>query len=208
MQHFNIEFREKRIPLFTETTDQELEPYFSDCKVPILVDDDFVIWDSFSILEYLSENYLDSKGWPDDVKARALARSISAEMHSSFANVRNELPMNCRKTFHDIKLTPEAVREVGRIKDLWQKCRTEYGDQGEWLFGQYSIADAMYAPIALRFAGYSIPLAGIEKSYVNTVLAHPNIIQWMEAGKVEKEVIAMDEIDSRNENTLNKDELA
>jgi glutathione S-transferase len=196
MKHFNLKFEEKRIPLFTETTDQELEPYFSDCKVPILLDDDFIVWDSLSILEYLSENYLDSKGWPNKVKARALARSISAEMHSSFTNVRNELPMNCRKRFHDIQLSSEATREVERIKDLWQKCRSEYGAQGEWLFGQYSIADAMYAPIALRFAGYGIPLCGIEEAYVKSVLAHRNIIEWMQAGKAEKEVIEMDEIDT------------
>jgi glutathione S-transferase len=196
MKHFNIEFAEKRIPLFTETTDQELAPYFSDYKVPVLLDDDFVVWDSLSILEYLSENYLDSKGWPEDVKARALARSVSAEMHSSFSNVRNELPMNCRKIFHDIRLSPEATREVGRIKDLWRKCRKEYGTNGEWLFGQYSIADAMYAPIALRFAGYSIPLSGIEEAYVKTVLAHPSIIEWIQDGKAEREIIEMDEIDA------------
>jgi len=194
MKHFSIDFTELRIPLFTDTTDQELEAYFSDCKVPILQDGAFVVWDSLSILEYLSEQYLDAKGWPEAVKARALARSISAEMHSSFPNVRNELPMNCRKSFHDIKLSPEATREVARIKALWRKCRTEYGGQGEWLFGQYSIADAMYAPIALRFAGYGIALTGLERTYVETVLAHPNIVQWMAAGKAEKEIIAADEI--------------
>lgn len=196
MKHFKIEFEEKRIALFIETTDQELAPYFSDYKVPILVDGDFIVWDSLAILEYLSENYLGTKGWPTDAKARAVARSISAEMHSSFTNVRNELPMNCRKQFSNIKLSPEATREVQRIKDLWQKARQEYGATGEWLFGEYSIADAMYAPIALRFAGYSIPLTGIQEDYVQTVLKHPHIIEWMEAGKLEKEVIAMDEIDA------------
>jgi glutathione S-transferase len=196
MKHFNLEFTEQRIPLFTETTDQELEPYFSDYKVPVLMDGNVTVWDSLAILEYLSENYLDSKGWPEDAKARAVARSVSAEMHSSFVNVRSEMPMNCRKTFHNIKLSDAAAREVERIKTLWRKCRTEYGGQGEWLFGQYSIADAMYAPIALRFAGYSIPLTGIEESYVSSVLGHPSTKQWIEAGKAEKEVIAEDEIDA------------
>jgi glutathione S-transferase len=196
MKHLNLEFTEKRIPLFTETTDQELEPYFSDYKVPVLLDDDVTVWDSLAILEYLSENYLNSKGWPENVKVRALARSVSAEMHSSFVNVRSEMPMNCRKTFHNIRLSDAAAREVERIKTLWRTCRTEYGGQGEWLFGQYSIADAMYAPIALRFAGYSISLTGIEKAYVESVLAHPNINQWIEAGKAEKEVIVEDEINA------------
>ena len=195
MKHFDLEFQEKRIALFTETTEQELAPYFSDYKVPILLDGDFTVWDSLSILEYLSENYLSFKGWPADKKARAFARSISAEMHSSFSNVRNELPMNCRKKFSNIKLSSEASREIQRIKDIWQKARSQFGSSGEWLFGDYSIADAMYAPIALRFAGYSIPLTGIEEAYVQTVRKHPHIIEWIEAGKLEKEVIAMDEID-------------
>lgn len=196
LKHFNIAFQEKRIPLFTDSTDQELAPYFSDCKVPILMDGEFVVWDSLSILEYLSENYLDSKGWPHAGKARAFARSISAEMHSSFVNVRNELPMNCRKSLSGIKLSCEAAREVQRIREIWRKSRTEYGGNGEWLLGDYSIADAMYAPIALRFSGYGIPLSGVEASYVQTVLKHPNIVQWMEAGKTEKEILEMNEIDA------------
>ncbi|KPJ91422.1 MAG: hypothetical protein AMJ53_11680, partial [Gammaproteobacteria bacterium SG8_11] len=181
---------------FTDTTDQELAPYFSDFKVPVLLDGDLIVWDSLAILEYLSEHYLDFRGWPQDVTARALARSVSAEMHSSFVNVRSELPMNCRKKFSDIKLSPQANREIGRIKDLWRKCRMEYGTEGEWLFGQFSIADAMFAPVALRFAGYSIPLSGIEESYVNSVLSHPSVIEWIEAGKEEKEIIEMDEIEA------------
>jgi glutathione S-transferase len=197
MKHFKLEFQEKRVALFTQTTDQELAPYFSGGKVPILLDDDYIVWDSLSILEYVSENYLHSNGWPIHTKARALARSTSAEMHSSFANVRKELPMNCRKTFSDIKLSPEAVSEIQRIKDLWRKARLEYGAAGEWLFGEYSIADAMFAPVALRFAGYSIPLDGVEAAYVKSVLAHPNIIEWIEAGRIENEVIEMDEVKTR-----------
>ncbi|MEN8207403.1 MAG: glutathione S-transferase family protein [Pseudomonadota bacterium] len=195
MRHFGVEFRENRVPLFTDTTDRELAPYFSDYKVPVLRDGDFIIWDSLSILEYLSENYLDSQGWPTDTRARAFARSISAEMHSSFVNVRNELPMNCRKTFHDVALSAGAEKEIERIRQIWQKCRTMFGADGDWLFGRFSIADAMYAPVALRFAGYSIPLTGSEEAYVRTVLEHPAIVEWMAAGRQEKEVIEEDEIE-------------
>ena len=193
MKHFNIEFQEKRIALYTETSDKELEPYFSNHKVPVLLDGDFIVWDSLSILEYLSETYLQSQGWPADVKARAVARSISAEMHSSFTNVRSELPMNCRKNFSNIKLSDDATKEVQRIKAIWRKAKTEYGSTGEWLFGDYSIADAMYAPMALRFAGYGIPLSGTDEAYVQTVLNHPNIVEWMQA-EAEQEVIVMSEI--------------
>jgi len=99
LKQFNVPFEQKRVSLFTQTSDAELAPYFTDGKVPILLDNDFVVWDSISIMEYVSEKYLNDKGWPDDVKARAMARSISAEMHSSFTAMRTALPMNCRKKF-------------------------------------------------------------------------------------------------------------
>ena len=196
MKQNKIDFVEKRVALFTETTNQELSQYHSDLKVPILQDGDLEVWDSLAILEYLSENYLASNGWPVEKKARALARSISAEMHSSFINLRSELPMNCRKKFNNISLTTGAEREVERIRFLWRSCRTQFGDHGEWLFGKYSIADAMFAPIAIRFSGYSISLDGIEQTYVQSVLTQPCILDWITAGKVEKEVIGENEIDA------------
>ncbi len=194
LKHHHIDFTEKRVPLFEESTDAALAEYDSDYKVPVLKDGDLIVWDSLSILEYASETYLDHKGWPEDREARSVARSISAEMHSSFANVRNELPMNCRKQFENIALSANAKREVERISSLWRKCRTRFGAGGEWLFGDFSIADAMYAPVALRFSGYSIPLSGIEADYVSSILQHPAIVEWITAGKLETEVIKADEI--------------
>ncbi len=194
MKQHNIDFQEKRIALFTGNTNEELSQYNSDYKVPVLIDGELVVWDSMSILEYISEQYLDSNGWPSDVNARAVARSVSSEMHSSYVNVRNELPMNCRKIFRNIQLSIEAEREIERIKTLWRYVRSQYGTKGQWLFGRYSIADAMFAPIALRFRGYDIPLEGVEHDYVQNVMEQPGIIEWIEAAKVEKEVIEEDEI--------------
>ena len=194
LRHHQIDFEEKRVPLFVDTTEEALAEYDSDYKVPVLKDGELVVWDSLSILEYVSETYLDNKGWPGDRKARSVARSISAEMHSSFVNVRNELPMNCRKRFENIQLSPGATHEIERIKGLWRRCRSEYGNDGEWLFGDYSIADAMFAPMVLRFDGYGIPLAGVESDYVTSVLNHPGIAEWVEAGKLETEIIEADEI--------------
>ncbi len=194
MKNFKLDFEEKRVALFIESTAAELAEYDSDFKVPVLKDDELVVWDSLSILEYISEQYLENRGWPAETKARSVARSISAEMHSSYFNVRNELPMNCRKKFENIELSKGAEREIERIKVLWRKCRGEYGNTGEWLFGEYSIADAMFAPIALRFDGYGIPLVGVEDAYVQSVLKHPGIVEWVEAGKLETEVIEADEI--------------
>ena len=194
MKENKISFNEKRVPLFTDTTRDDLRHYNSDFKVPVLIEGDSYIWDSLAILEYISEKYLNSNGWPAEINARAFARSMSSEMHSSFNNVRNELPMNCRKKFQNIKLSTEAEQEIDRIKDLWRQSRTQYGKEGQWLFGNYSIADAMYAPIALRFSGYSIPLNKSEEEYVESVLNQPFIIEWIEAGKAETEVINEDEI--------------
>jgi len=202
LRHHGIPFEEKRVPLFVETTKAALAEYGSDHKVPILKDGGLVVWDSLSILEHVSEVFLDGQGWPTDPTARAVARSVSAEMPSRFANVRSEMPMNCRKKFTNFHLSQAAEREVERIKELWRKCRTGYGRNGEWLFGDFSIADAMYAPVALRFNGYSISLNGIESDYVQSVLSHPGIVEWMAAGRQEVEVIEADEIEARRQASL------
>ncbi len=194
MKHFQLEFTEKWMALFTETTDAQLASYFSNDKVPILMDDSLQVWDTLAILEYLSENYLTGQGWPAEKNARAFARSVSAEMHSSFTDLRNELPMNCRQKFCNFKLSASVQNDIQRIKDIWQKCKTEYGSGGDWLFGEYSIADAMFAPVVLRFDGYDVPLNAMEKAYVECVIQHPNMQQWIVAGKQEKEIIEMNEV--------------
>lgn len=195
MKQNNIDFGEIPVSLSVESTAAQLAEYGSGLKVPVLKDGDFLVWDSLSILEYVAEKYLDSSGWPSEQSARATARSISCEMHSSFPNIRNALPMNCRKKFHNIHLSKQTESEIERIKLLWRQCRTKFGQGGEWLFGEYSIADAMYAPIALRFHGYDIPLEGVEQAYVQSVLSQPCIKDWIEAGVMEEEIIAEDEID-------------
>ena len=149
MRNVHIEFIEKRVALFTETTDKELEPYFSNHKVPVLLDYDFIIWDSLSIMEYLAKKLPDSKAWPKDIQARPL----SAEMHSSFGNLRNELPMNYRKTFADFLVSQEVQEDIDRVCVVWRACHKRYGNNGDWLCGDIGIVDAMYPPIALRFSG-------------------------------------------------------
>ena len=165
----------------------------------MLKDSDLIVWDSLSILEYVSEMYLDGRGWPDEPEVRSVARSVSSEMHSSYFNVRSEMPMNCRKQIKGITLSHAAEHEIGRINSLWRTCRTGYGEGGEWLFGDFSIADAMFAPVVLRFNSYSVPLSGIEAEYAQSVLNHPSIIEWVEAGKQETEVIAENEIDTHSD---------
>lgn len=193
MRQMGVDFTEKRVPLFTPTMEADLAPYGSNSKVPVLLDDDFIVWDTLAIMEYVSETYLDNKGWPGDTKARAIARSVSTEMHSSFIDLRNELPMNCRKNFPDFKISPGAQDDIDRIAELWRKCRTDYGPEGDWLFGDYSIADAMFAPVVLRLKGYGVRLGDVEDAYMQVVLNQPAMQEWIEAGTHEKEVIEMDE---------------
>ena len=194
MKQFKINFNEKRIPLSTSTTDSELLKYDSNFKVPVLLDGDLIVWDSLAILEYLSEQYLDSRGLPSATNKKAVARSVSAEMHSSFFNIRNNLPMNCRKSFKSIPLSRQTEKDITRIKSIWQKCRNKYGNSGKWLFGKYSIADAMFAPVVLRFNTYNIKLEGVEREYSQTVLSQKNIIDWIKSSNKEKEIIASEEI--------------
>ena len=198
MKELNIDFNETRVALFTDTTTEKLSKYDSDHKVPVLLDGDLQVWDSLAILEYVSEKYLQSKGWPADSNARAVARSVSAEMHSGFSHIRNDMPMNCRAAYSDFKISSEIAAEINRIESIWESCRNKYTRQGQWLFGQYSIADAMFAPIVLRFNSYGIKLKGQAQQYVTSVLNQPHLKQWISDGIKEKEIIAAGEIDQIN----------
>ena len=193
MKNNGIKFTESRIALYMKNTPKLLEPYFSGFKVPVLIDDSLVIWDSVAILEFLAEKYPDYNGWPNNSNARAVARSVSAEMHSSFSALRNELPMNCRKRFNNFNLSSKVLDDIDRIRKIWRYCKKNYGRKGPWLFGEFCIADAMFAPVTIRFKGYSVPLEGIERDYVQTMINNSFMIEWIEAGKQEKEIIEIAE---------------
>jgi len=194
MKTSEIPFEEKRIPLYTEMTPELLKPYFSNAKVPVLIDSGLAIWDSLAILEYLAEKYPDAGGWPRDKNAQAVARSVSAEMHSSFSALRSGLPMNCRKTFQNFIVSTEVQHDINRIRSIWKYCKNLYGQNGPWLFGKFCIADAMFAPVVIRFNGYGIPLDGMEKEYLLTTLANPHLIKWIKDAQKEKEIIEMCEV--------------
>ena len=193
MKQAGIPFTEKRVSLFVDTTRTELEPYFSNYKVPVLQDGDLLVWDTLAILEYLGEKHPQAAAWPEDLQARALARSISAEMHSSFTALRGAMPMNCRKYYPEFEYSDTVQRDIDRVVRLWTHCRKEYGAGGDWLFGRYSIADAMYAPVVMRFHGYDVKLPRVAQLYVETTLANPFIEEWVEAGRQETETIEQNE---------------
>ena len=195
LAHHEIAFQTRKVSLFSESMERDLEPYFSDTKVPVLLDGDLQVWDSLAILEYLSERFPERGGWPEARKARAVARSVSAEMHSSFPHLRNEMPMNCRRRFPGFQLSEGGRRDVARLLAVWRHCRVNYGQEGPWLFGRFGVADCMYAPVVMRLVSYEIELDTVAQAYVDTLYNTSALQDWIVAGKAEAEVIEEDEAD-------------
>lgn len=194
MKNLNIEFEEELVYLFEEDTNALLEPYFSDSKVPVLVKGDLQVWDTLAIIETLTEMYPEKNGWPQDFRARAIARSASAEMHSSFNAVRNALPMNLRKHFADYPINNDVQKDIDRIVSLWDYCRENASTQGPWLMGEFSGVDAMYAPIVMRFKGYDVKLSGFAAEYCHWVANNQYMQEWLDAGLKETQIIQEDEV--------------
>ncbi|MDJ0957151.1 MAG: glutathione S-transferase family protein [Arenicellales bacterium] len=192
LKHLDVEFEEIRIPLYVKGYKEKLYEYSASGKVPVYIDGSNTVWDSLSICEYLAESH--PQLWPTDITARATARSISAEMHSSFMALRDEMPMNCRAKHRSVKLTEQARIDVSRIQEIWGLCRRKYSEQGPWLFGAFSIADVMYAPVASRFQTYDISLEETGRAYAETVLLDPHIQQWYADSEAEPEVITEYEV--------------
>ena len=192
LKHLGIEFDEVKIPLDVPGYKQKLYHYSDAGKVPVYIEDSLTIWDSLAICEYLAERH--PLLWPLDAKARATARCISAEMHSSFLDLRNELPMNCRASHRSVTPSEQAAKDISRIERIWTSCRNLYASEGPWLLGGFSIADVMYAPVASRFDTYQIQMNSTAWKYQQTVLTNPHIRQWYEDSRQEIEVIS--EIDA------------
>lgn len=152
-------------------------------RVPLLIDADFKIWDSLAICEYAAEKT--GRGLPRDRLARARARSVAAEMHSGFRALRNECPMNVRARERRVPLTPELQTDMARIDQIWSGCRKEYGHAGNWLFGDFSIADAMFAPVVFRFQTYGATLSPASQRYLRHALQDPDVCAWRDAASQE-----------------------
>jgi len=189
MKQHGMAFEEVRIPLYQPDSRDKVLRYSPSGKVPVLIEGELRVWDSLAILEYLAETRPQTQGWPADSAARALARSVCAEMHSGFAALRENLSMNVRKVFAHRVWPPEVLRDIDRIQALWQDCRSRYGAGGPFLFGRFSIADAMYAPVAWRFIGYSAPLAPAARAWCETMLALPAMREWQALSKSETETL-------------------
>ena len=186
----NIAFEEIFIPLYTGDADKEKILSFSGSgKVPVLVDGDVTVWDSLAIIEYAAERFPEARLWPQDRASRAHARSISAEMHSGFVALRNECGMNLHRPVKPVALSDDARANIARVQQIWLECRQRYGKAGPFLFGAFSGADAMYAPVVHRFRTYAIEVAPEVKAYMETMMTLPAFQEWTRAGLAETIVI-------------------
>lgn len=190
MKQAGLEFDEQRIALYTPTSPQEIRQYSRAGKVPILLDNGLTIWDSLAICEYLAEYYPTEYWWPQDKAARAVARSISAEMHSGFQALRQNMPMNCRAFLPGRGMAPGVQADIDRITTIWRDCRQNFGTGGEMLFGEFTIADAMFAPVVSRFTTYDVQLDPTSRAYAEAIWALPAMQEWATAAQTEIEVLA------------------
>ena len=195
LRQAKIAFEEIRIALYTKDSAARIAQYSPSGKVPVLLDGGNCVWDSLAICEYLAETIPEKQLWPREPRARAHARAISAEMHSGFTQLRTHMSMNCRRRFPGKGRTPEVESEIARIVSIWERCRDEYGDQGRFLFGEFGIADAMYAPVVLRFQTYEVALPGQASRYADAILALPSTQEWLSAAEAEVETIPEFEAD-------------
>jgi glutathione S-transferase len=185
-----IAFEEIFIPLYTGAADKRrILDVARSGKVPALIDGRITVWDSLAIIEYIAERFSEKRLWPTVDAARAHARSISAEMHSGFAALRNECGMNLRRPVGAIELSADARANIARVQEIWTECRERHGNSGPFLFGDFCAADAMFAPVVHRFRTYAIAVTPVVQRYMDTMMALPAFKEWTAAGLAEKLVI-------------------
>lgn len=194
LREAGIEFEEQRIALDESGTAAALAAASPACRVPVLILDGQTIWDTLAIAETLAERWPEKNLWPEDANARAHARSISAEMHAGFFALRELMPMNCRAMGRKVLLPKHLVADIDRVLAIWADCQDRYGASGGWLFGQFSIADAMYAPVVLRFRTYGINLPESAGRYPARMLESDALQDWLADSESEVEVIEQEEI--------------
>ena len=188
-----LSFEEIIVPLFGENweaqkDEDDLQP--SSGKVPILWDDEVVVWDSLAILEYLGDKVGADRFWPKDAIARGMARSLVAEMHSAYADLRQELPMNVRRRVEGATISARTRSDIVRILGLWAEARARFGKGGPFLFGSFCAADIFYAPVVSRFVTYGVKVPGFAEAYMEAVWEHDWMQAWINAAEDEEWTIA------------------
>ena len=200
LRAFEIDFSHEVVPLYVPGYEQFLREHYPAPTVPALRVDDgevqFTVWDSLAIAEFLHEQHPGSGIWPADRNARAAARSLCAEMHSSYVALRSTMPMNVRRVYHSIRPDDETRRDIDRIEELWAWAASRWGGAGPYLFGEkFCAVDAFYAPVASRFRTYGVALQPASQAYVDALLDHPATLEFCEAGRQEEWVLEFIEFD-------------
>ncbi len=185
-----IPFREVRLPFHSPEWDASIERWSPSRLVPVLWSAEQSVWDSLAIMEAVHEWFPQKNVWPQDPKARAYARSASAEMHSGFRDLRNNMPMNIRGSHPGMGLTAEVKANLARIEALWGEARSRFGQDGPFLFGAFSAADAMFAPVVMRLKTYAVPQGPEARRYCEAMRASPGVSAWVESALRESEFVA------------------
>ena len=193
LRHFAVPFEEVRLPLDTSEFRSGIGRWSPTGRVPVLHDDGLVVWDSLAICEYVNEHYLERAGWPAERRARAHARSAASEMHSGFSALRTQLPMNCRRRPDASRWDADAQRDIDRVQQLWRDLRAKYAEGGDFLCGKFGLVDAMFAPVAVRFRGYGVPVDDTAAAFMAAVFALPAFGEWERAALAETVVLDVDE---------------
>lgn len=189
-----IDFEERLVPLMTEEWDAKAPVFSPSAKVPAYFDGQKTIWEALGVLEYIADSRPDTMLWPLDLDVRAIARSVALEMHGGFGPLRTHMPMNCRKSLPGLGRKDGVEKDIARIGDIFKMCRTQFGQGGDFLFGHFSIADAMYAPVVTRFKTYGVELDPIGNAYMQSVLDLPAMKDWYADARDEEWVIDISEV--------------
>ena len=195
LRELGIGFDEVLIPLGQPDTRERILRHSPAGRVPVLLDGDVTVWESLAIAEYAAERWPAAGVWPADAGARALARAVSSEMHAGFAALRGGCPMNLGKRYAARDRGEGVARDAARIEALWADARARFGRGGPFLFGAFSAADAMYAPVVTRFDTYAIPVGPDARAYMDAVLSLPSFGEWRDAGLAEPWIYGEDEAD-------------
>jgi glutathione S-transferase len=194
MKQLGIPFDEVRLRFHSEEWDAQIDRWSPTRLVPVLWRGELSVWDSLAIMETLHEWFPQRQVWPREDAARAFARAASAEMHSGFRDLRMSMPMNIRASHPGKGMKPEVQANIDRIRQLWGEARRRYGAAGPFLFGAFSAADAMFAPVVMRFRTYGVALDAESQKYCAAVLAAPGVRAWIDEALKEKEIVAEDEL--------------
>jgi len=188
-----IAFEEIQLKFSDEGRVVGVEPYSPTRQVPVLIVEGEPVWDSLAISEAVAELYPQKNLWPADARARQIARAICAEMHAGFRNLRGAMPMNIRASHPGKGMSPAVQRDIDRIVEIWESCRARFGQGGDLLFGQFTVADAFYAPVAARFLTYAVTLPPVAQRYADALLQLAAVREWMAQARRETEFVPADE---------------